>query len=72
MKEFTFNTNINCGKCVKTVSVFLDDVTGIKEWKVDTDNPNKVLTVMADFDSPDSIVEAVEEAGFDINARDSD
>jgi copper chaperone len=72
MKEFTFNTNINCGKCVKTVSVFLDDVTGIKDWKVDTDNPNKVLTVMADFDSPDSIVEAVEEAGFDINARDSD
>jgi copper chaperone CopZ len=72
MKEFTFNTNINCGKCVKTVSVFLDDVTGIKEWKVDTDNPDKVLTVMADFDSPDSIVEAVEEAGFDINARDSD
>jgi copper chaperone CopZ len=72
MKKFTFNTSINCGKCVKTVSVFLDDVTGIKEWKVDTDNPDKVLTVMADFDSPDSIVEAVEEAGFDINARDSD
>jgi copper chaperone CopZ len=71
MKKFTFNTSINCGKCVKTVSVFLDDVTGIKEWKVDTDNPDKVLTVMADFDSPDSIVEAVEEAGFDINETDS-
>lgn len=71
MKKFTFNTSINCGKCVKTVSVFLDELTGIIDWKVDTDNPNKVLTVTADFDQPTPIIEAVEEAGFDINETDS-
>ena len=70
MKEFIFNTSINCGKCVKTVSVFLDDIPGIKNWKVDTDNPDKVLTVFADFEEPNAIIEAVEEAGFDISPKD--
>jgi hypothetical protein len=36
---------------------------------VDTDNPDKVLTVVADFEEPNAIVEAVEEAGFDISSR---
>ena len=57
---------------MKTVSVFLDEVAGIKDWKVDTENPDKVLTVVADFEQPTSIIEAVEEAGFDIQSRDSD
>lgn len=70
MKEFTFNTTVNCGKCVKAVSIFLDEVAGIKNWKVDTDNPDKVLTVVADFEEPTAIIEAVKEAGFDINPRD--
>lgn len=70
MKEFIFNTSVNCGKCVKTVSVFLDDIPGIKNWKVDTDNPDKVLTVFADFEEPKAIIEAVEEAGFDISPKD--
>ena len=69
MKEFIFNTSINCGKCVKSVSIFLDDLPGIKNWKVDTDNPDKVLTVIADFEQPNAIIEAVEEAGFDISSR---
>ena len=70
MKEFIFNTSINCGKCVKTVSVFLDDIPDIKNWKVDTDNPDKVLTVFADFEEPKAIIEAVKEAGFDISPKD--
>lgn len=57
---------------MKTVSVFLDEVAGIKDWKVDTENPDKVLTVVADFEQPTAIIEAVEEAGFDIKSRDSD
>lgn len=66
MKELKFKTNINCNNCIRAVSGFLDDVLGIEEWKVDTDNPDKVLTVKGEVVEPDAVLEAVEDAGFDI------
>jgi len=60
-----FKTNINCGNCVRTVTNFLNDVEGIEQWKVDTDNPDKILTVTGAA-SAAAIVEAIEDAGFDI------
>ncbi len=60
-----FKTNINCGNCVRTVTNFLNDVEGIEQWKVDTDNPDKILTVTG-VASTATIVEAIEDAGFDI------
>lgn len=60
-----FKTNIHCGNCVRTVTNFLNDVEGIEQWKVDTDNPDKILTVTGTA-STAAIVEAIEDAGFDI------
>lgn len=61
-----YKTNINCGNCVKAVTGFLSDVPGIDHWEVDTDNPDKILSVSgSDFDEA-AVVEAVEYAGFDI------
>lgn len=66
-KELKFKTSINCGNCVRSVTGFLNDVTGIDKWKVDTDHPEKILTVEgADTLQEGAIVEAVEDAGFDI------
>jgi copper chaperone CopZ len=62
-----YKTNINCGNCVKAVTGFLSDVPGIDHWEVDTTNPDKILSVSgADFDES-AVVEAVEDAGFDIH-----
>lgn len=62
-----YKTNINCGNCVKAVTGFLSDVPGIDHWEVDTTNPDKILSVSgADFDEA-AVVEAVEDAGFDIH-----
>jgi len=66
MKEYTFKTNINCGSCIRSVTGFLEDVSGLKEWSVDTENPDKVLTVKGDNLQRDAVVEAIEDAGFDI------
>ena len=63
-----FKTNINCGGCVKSVSAFINEIPNIKEWKVDTENPEKILTVTGNDISPKSIINAVEEAGFDIES----
>jgi len=60
-----FKTNINCGNCIRAVSAFLDEVPGLEQWAVDTDSPDKILTVEGEA-SAEQIVEAVEDAGFDI------
>lgn len=60
-----FKTNINCGSCIRSVTNFINDVEGIDKWEVDTDNPDKILSVEGHA-STASIIEAVEDAGFDI------
>jgi len=64
MSELKFKTNINCGSCIKSVTPFLNEAVGEGNWKVDTHNPDKVLTV--ETEEVDDIVEAVTDAGFKI------
>lgn len=66
--KLQFKTNINCGNCVRTVTGFLNEVKGIERWEVDTNNPDKILTVEGEEVTADEVIEAVEEAGFDIQA----
>ncbi|WP_304234242.1 heavy-metal-associated domain-containing protein [Jiulongibacter sediminis] len=60
-----FKTNINCGNCVKTVSPFLNKLEEVDEWKVDTDNPNKILTVEGEDFTAEEIISAIKEAGYE-------
>jgi copper chaperone len=64
MATLKFKTTINCGNCIRTVTPFLNEVEGIKSWNVDTENPDKILTVETDLDA-ELIVETVEDVGFD-------
>jgi copper chaperone len=66
MKKLQFKTNINCGNCVRSVSGFLNDVPNIQKWEVDTENPEKILSVEGEQVTVEEVVEAVEDAGFDI------
>ncbi len=66
MKTLQFKTNINCSNCIRAVSGFLNDIPSIREWSVDTDNPDKVLTVTGDEVTVEAVTEAVEDAGFEI------
>lgn len=68
MEKLQFKTNINCGNCIKTITPFLDEVTAIEQWAVDTDNPNKILTVEGTAVTAALVIETVEDAGFDIEA----
>ena len=60
-----FKTNINCGSCVRSVTPFLDDLSGVTIWRVDVEQEDKILTVEGDVPVAD-ILRMVEEAGFDI------
>ncbi len=65
MSELKFKTNINCDSCIKSVKPFLDEVVGENNWKVDTSDEKKILTVTTSEDEED-VVEAVTDAGFKI------
>lgn len=66
MDKVQFKTNINCNNCVRSVTGFLNEVDGINHWKVDIDNPDKILTVEGEKVDIEAVIEAVEDAGFDI------
>jgi len=67
MKEiFKFKTNMDCGHCVSRVKPFLDKLEGVENWTVDTDNPEKLLTVVSTGATTEQIIDAVENVGFDI------
>lgn len=64
MKTVQFKTNIKCSGCVATVTPFLDEVAGEDNWKVDVQNPDKVLTVSTEKADSAAIRKAIEKAGY--------
>ena len=68
MKTLQFKTNINCGGCIKAITPTLNQKAGAGNWQVDTTNPDKILTVTTDQLTPEQVVRAVEQAGFQIAA----
>jgi len=66
MSTLQFKTNINCGGCVARVTPRLNETKGILSWKVDTDNPDKILTVETETIGSENIIEVVKKVGFNI------
>ncbi len=64
METLKFKTNINCSGCVKAVTPHLNNAEGVTEWHVDTENPDKVLTVQATDANAETVQRVVEKAGF--------
>ena len=64
MKQYQFKTNINCSGCVAKVTPALNQDKEIKEWKVDINNPNKILTVDTENLDEEQIKSIVQKAGF--------
>lgn len=66
MKTVKYKTNINCGGCIKSVTPFLNELDNIDSWKVDTENPDKILEIELEDDNKEIILETVKKAGFEI------
>ncbi|MGI8638280.1 MAG: heavy-metal-associated domain-containing protein [Segetibacter sp.] len=64
MKTIELKTNIMCGSCVAKVTPSLNEAAGEANWKVDTQNPKKILTVSTDKLSEEEVIKAVEKAGY--------
>lgn len=65
MKTLKFKTNIKCGGCIETVTPHLDAVNGLDQWTVDTNVPEKILTVTGSTDTlTDEVIETLKKAGY--------
>lgn len=64
MPVFKFKTSLNCGGCVAKIKKTFDENPSIKWWNVETDNPDKPLTVETDDLQPEHIVEALSKLGY--------
>lgn len=64
MKQYQFKTNINCSGCVAKVTPVLNQNADVKEWNVNTDDPNKILTVQTESLEEDDVKALVQKAGF--------
>ncbi|HUM96775.1 MAG TPA: heavy-metal-associated domain-containing protein [Chitinophagaceae bacterium] len=65
---FQFKTNINCSGCTAAVKPYLDKMNGIGDWKVDTTNKDKILTVQSTGISKEQVIDAVQKAGYKIES----
>ena len=66
MKTVKYKTNINCGGCINSVTPFLNELDNIDSWKVDIQNPDKILQINLEDENEKTVIEAVEKAGFEI------
>jgi copper chaperone len=64
MNTYKFKTNINCSGCVAAVTPALNENKDIKEWKADTANPDKILTVQTETLTAEQVKAIVNEAGY--------
>jgi len=69
MKTLKFKTNINCSACVANVKPYLDAVKNVQGWEVDTNNPDKILTVKGEQIAADNIIQNVTKAGYTIEEK---
>jgi copper chaperone len=65
MKTIEVKTNIMCSSCVEKVTPTLNETVGAENWKVDTLNPKKILTVTTENLDEEEVIKAVKKAGYE-------
>ncbi|MCA8986616.1 MAG: hypothetical protein KDA78_03190 [Planctomycetaceae bacterium] len=64
MSTQSYKTNLNCGQCVAAVKPYLDQAPEIDAWSVDTNHPDKILTLSGSDLSSEKVGQLVSEGGF--------
>jgi copper chaperone len=64
MKMIELKTNIMCGSCIAKVTPVLNEMVGENNWKVDTQNPKKILTLTNDDVDKNDVINALQKVGY--------
>ncbi|GEO04807.1 hypothetical protein AAE02nite_24710 [Adhaeribacter aerolatus] len=66
MKILKFKTNVQNEAEIAQVASFLDQEKSIQNWKIDTGSEENILSVSGENPNPQTIENAVQQAGFTI------
>ena len=64
MKMLKFKTNINCTGCLSKVTPYLNKIEGIKEWDVDLNDDDRMLTISSIEANIGTIIKQIHLAGY--------
>ena len=65
MHTLKFKTNFKCQGCINATQPYLNQLEGIKNWKVNDKKDHKELIVEADENvNREKVIEAVSQAGY--------
>jgi copper chaperone CopZ len=64
MKTIELKTNIMCGSCIAKVTPVLNEVVGENNWKVDIQNPKKILTLTSNDANENEVIQALQKIGY--------
>jgi copper chaperone len=64
MEILKFKTNVTSSQEVSALSPFLNEESAISRWKLDTESPDKVLSVSGHELDPQRVKNLVEKAGY--------
>lgn len=64
MEILKFKTNVENQEAISKVAAYLDKEEGISKWNIDTESEEKILSVSGTDLSPQTVKNAVEQAGF--------
>ncbi|MBX7241558.1 MAG: hypothetical protein K1X92_07405 [Bacteroidia bacterium] len=62
-------SNINCNNCVQKVTPFLNKESKIQEWVVDTQNPDKLITIKGEDLTFELIEKTLRPSGFKVEKQ---
>lgn len=66
MEILKFKTNVSDREELAQVAPFIDKLDVIKDWKLDTESGDNILSISGESVDPQQIKNAVQEAGFEI------
>lgn len=64
-KTLTYKTNIKCNGCIATVTPFLRKNKAIKEWFVDLESTDRILTIELEDGDVNEVESLIKEAGYE-------
>lgn len=64
MDTLKFKTTINCSACVAKVTPVLNEQENVTSWSVDTESPDKVLTIEGENIDEADLMKSLSKIGY--------
>ena len=64
MDAITFKTDLHCSSCVSKVTPILEDDSSIKEFNINLDHPQKLITIQGNIINSGKLISKIEDAGY--------